>query len=135
MYNPDTDLLFPERVIPSLRDLRGPGWRALVARVNAAGSESIENLAFILMMARLDGCASCNADSYRAMHGCTACAKQSLKRFRGSDDELLALYTAAKSEVEAFLPSSAAHRINLSAASGRKQIHREDAKDAKKTKE
>lgn len=117
MYNPDTDLLFPERVIPSLLDQRGSGWRALVARVNAADSKSIENLAFILMMARLSGCASCNADSYRAMHGCTACAKQSIKRFRGSDDELLALYMAAKSEVEAFLLSSAvrstysAHRV------------------------
>ena len=103
MYNPDTDLLFPGRVIPTLRDQRGEPWQRLVARVGRAEPESVEHLAFILMMARLDGCASCNADSFRAMHGCTACARQTLKRYRGSDEELLELFRAAKRDVETYL--------------------------------
>jgi hypothetical protein len=103
LYNHDTDLLFPGRVIPTLRDQRGETWQELVARVGGAEPESVEHLAFILMMARLDGCASCNADSYRAMHGCTACARQTLKRYRGSDDDLLELYQSAKLDVETYL--------------------------------
>jgi predicted peroxiredoxin len=103
MYHPDTDLLFPERVIPALRGQRGAGWQGLVARVVAAGPESIEQLAFTLLMARLDGCAACNADSFRAMQGCTACSRQTLKRFRGSDEDLLGLYRAAQVDVETYL--------------------------------
>jgi hypothetical protein len=103
MYNPDTDLLFPERVIPSLRDQRGETWQGLVARAGAVEPGSVEHLAFILMMARLDGCTSCTADSFRAMHGCTACARQTLKRYRGSDEELAGLYQAAKSDVKTYL--------------------------------
>jgi hypothetical protein len=34
------------------------------------------------------------------MQGCTTCTKQALKRYRGSDEDLLAIYQAAKSEVE-----------------------------------
>ena len=59
----------------------------------------MERMAFILMMVRLDGCASCNADSFRAMNGCTNCAKQALKRFRGTDTELIKLFEQAKTEV------------------------------------
>ena len=103
MYNPDTDLLFPGRVISTLGDQRGETWQGLVARVGEAEPESIEYLAFILMMARLDGCVTCNADSYRAMHGCTACARQTLKRYRGSDEDLAGLYRAARLDVETFL--------------------------------
>jgi len=103
MYNPDTDLLFPGRVILTLRDQRGEIWQRLVGHVGNAEPESVEYLAFILMMARLDGCVSCNADSYRAMHGCTACARQTLKRYRGSDEDLVGLYQAAKSDVETHL--------------------------------
>lgn len=103
MYNSDTDLLFPPRVIPDLREVRGPIWRKLVARVSGAKAVSVERMAFILMMVRLNGCASCNADSFRAMNGCTSCAKQSLKRFRGSDAELVKLYEEAKNEVTQYL--------------------------------
>jgi hypothetical protein len=103
MYNPDTDLLFPERVIPALRGLRGTGWQGLVARVEAAGPESVERLAFSLLMVRLDGCAVCNADSYRAMQGCTACSRQAVRRLRGSDEDLKSLYQAAKADVETYL--------------------------------
>jgi len=103
MVNPNTDLIFPPRGISSLCNERGTAWRDLVTAVEDAGPDSPEQMAFILMMARLNSCATCNADSYRAIHGCTVCAKQSLKRFHGSDEELTKLFETSKTEVVMFL--------------------------------
>jgi hypothetical protein len=103
MHNPDTDLIFPPRGISPLCDERGAAWRNLVAAVEKTGPDSHEQMAFILMMARLNSCATCNSDSHRAMHGCTVCARQSLKRFHGSDEELTGLFETAKTEVMYFL--------------------------------
>ena len=55
------------------------------------------------MMARMSTCATCNADSYRAMNGCSTCARQALKRFRGSDEELVEMFQAAKNEVDRYI--------------------------------
>ena len=107
MYNPDTDLLFPPRTLPALRDLRGAAWHGLVDDVIEAGQESSEQMAFILLMARINNCASCNADSYRAMNGCTACSKQSLKRSRLSDETLVEDYQSARKDVEQYLKKKA----------------------------
>ncbi len=103
MYNADTDLLFPPRIIASLAETRGKAWQRLVMKMANADDSSVDRLGFILMMARLDGCTSCSADSFRAMHGCTPCAKQALKRFRGTDEDLKALFESTKSEVERYL--------------------------------
>jgi len=103
MYNPDTDLIFPPRAIPTLSSERGSVWLDLVTIAQKSGPDSPERVAFILMMARLNNCATCNADSYRAIHGCSACARQSLKRFHGSDEELAGLFNTAKVEVTSFL--------------------------------
>lgn len=103
MYNADTELLFPSRVISSLRSLRGEAWRELVDRVNDLPQDSLDHLAFVYMMVRLGGCISCNADSFRAMRGCTQCARQTIRRFRGTDQELIAQYQQARQEVEAQL--------------------------------
>jgi hypothetical protein len=103
VYNADTDLLFPPRAIPALREERGAAWQDLVTGVIEAGPDSPEQIAFILMMARMSNCATCNSDSYRAMNGCTVCAQQSLKRFHGADEELSGLFQAAKAEVEQYL--------------------------------
>jgi hypothetical protein len=103
MYNPDTDLLFPPRILPALRDLRGITWRELVTSVSEAGANSLEEIAFVLMMARMNNCATCNSDSYRAMNGCTFCTKQSLKRFHESDQTLIEIFHTTKREVEKFL--------------------------------
>jgi hypothetical protein len=103
MYNPDTDLIFPPRAIAALSDERGPGWSKLVTLAKKSGRDSLEQVAFILMMARLNNCATCNADSYRAIHGCTTCTKQTLKRFHGPDEELTGIYEAAKTEVTTFI--------------------------------
>ena len=103
MYNPETDLLFPPRCLPALSDLRGAVWQALVTSVLAAGPESLEQMAFVLMMARLNNCTTCNSDSFRAMTGCTTCAKQALKRFHETDEALIAIYQAASAEVQQYL--------------------------------
>jgi len=103
MFNSDTDLLFPPRVIPSLHDLRGEAWQELVERAAQAEPTDIDRLAFVLLMIRLGGCTSCHADSFRALRGCTECASQTIRRFRGSDQELLTLFSKARQEVEVYL--------------------------------
>ena len=102
MYNSDTELIFPSRIIGELRDQRGKEWQKLVDDVLETEPSSIEHLAFVLMMAKLDGCNSCNADSFRAMRGCTSCALQNVRRYRGSDKELLKMYEKALNELEKF---------------------------------
>jgi hypothetical protein len=99
MYQADTEMLFPSRVIPTLKGLRGPGWRDLVETVARKPDGSDETLAFGLMMIRLNGCLTCHADSYRAMRGCTACAQQSIARFKESDHALVRLYHTAEKDV------------------------------------
>jgi predicted peroxiredoxin len=103
MDHSDTGLIFPSGNISSLAGERGPYWQDLVAVVENSGQDSPEQMAFLLMMARLSSCANCNADSYRAIHGCTVCGRQSLKRFHGSDKDLTGLYQAAKTEVILYL--------------------------------
>ena len=103
MYNPDTDLLFPPRVIPQLRGLRGAAWNKVVDRAAEAGATDLERLAFVLLMVRLSGCVNCQSDSYRAMQGCTLCASQAIKRFRGSEDDLGRQLAEARQEIERFL--------------------------------
>jgi len=101
--NAGTELLFPPYAIPHLRDLRGPKWRQLVDRVLRLKEDHPEALAFSWMMMRIDGCKTCEVDSYKAMHGCVACAAQNIRRFKGSDAELLKLYSEALKEVRAYL--------------------------------
>jgi hypothetical protein len=105
MYNTDTELLYPMRVTPSLRSIRNAQWAQLVDRVTDKESETVDQLAFTLMMVRIDGCVNCNTDSFRAMRGCTQCAKQNIKRYRGGDQELLSQFNQARTEVERFLKS------------------------------
>lgn len=99
LYKSDTELLFPPRVITSLASLRGPLWRGLVQHVSALPQTHPDVLGFMLMMVRLDGCLTCHADSYRAMLGCTSCARQNVLRFKGNDQELITLWEAARQEV------------------------------------
>ena len=99
MYNSDTELLFPSRVIPELRDLRNKPWRELVDRVSNTEPDDVDHLAFILTMVEVDGCMSCNADSFRAMRGCTQCALQNVRRFRGPDSELVKMFNQSRRQL------------------------------------
>src|SRR5690349_3605354 len=96
-------MLFPARVIPLLRDLRGTEWKRLVDQVSAQPESDPDVLAFGLMMIKLNGCITCNSDSYRALRGCTHCAQNAVARFRGTDDELIERWKEARSEVMAYL--------------------------------
>lgn len=102
-YHSDTEILFPMRVAPRLRDLRGDIWAELVDRVLKTPEASPEQLAFSLLLIRLDGCLTCHTDCYRAMRGCTVCAMTSVRRFRGDDEDLLEMYDQALDEVEVFM--------------------------------
>lgn len=100
LYQQDAELLFPARVIPSLRNLRGEEFRQLVDRVSLCKSESDpEVLGFGLMMIRLASCLTCTADSFRAMNGCTACAQKTIRAYKGSDADLVREWERACQEV------------------------------------
>ncbi len=103
MYNPDTEVLFPARVIPSLRSLHGEEWGRLIDRVVTEEAAPNELNAFVLMMVRMCGCVGCNADSFRAMRGCSQCARQTVRRFRGGDREIIDQFKLMHKEIETHL--------------------------------
>jgi len=103
MIHEDTDVIFPPRVIPVLGDLREKDWRKLVNRVTALPLTHPERLGFVLMMTKICGCSTCQADSFRAMRGCTYCATQAVKRHRGEDADLIESFNEARVEVQMFL--------------------------------
>lgn len=120
MYNSDTEVLFPMRVIPSLRDLHGVEWSTLVEHISSAEAVPAERYAFVLMMVRMCGCVACNADSFRAMRGCSQCSRQTARRFRGGDHEIVEQYRQVYKEVEAYLQKKAS-----TAAEGNSQADKE----------
>ena len=103
MYQSDTEMLFPTRVIPALKNLRGPAWKSLVESVAVEPDGGEATLAFGLMMIRLNGCLTCHSDSYRAMRGCTVCAQQAVSRYKDGDDGLVGLYEKSRQEVLLYL--------------------------------
>jgi hypothetical protein len=105
MYNADTELLYPIRVTSSLRNIRNEQWAQLIDCVTNDKVATLDQLAFTLLMVKIDGCVNCNTDSFRAMRGCTQCAKQNIKRFRGGDQELINQFNQARIDVERFLKS------------------------------
>jgi hypothetical protein len=98
--NPRTELLFPPRLIPDLKNLRGEEWRKLVEHVASSSETDPETMAFCLMMIRLNACLGCVSGSYRFMRGCELCAQQTISRFQGTDEELIELYYKAKEDLE-----------------------------------
>jgi hypothetical protein len=94
-----TDLLFPPRLIPMLRDLRGDPWREFVDQISPLPDTDPDKLAFCLMMIRLNSCLSCVSGSYRFMRGCELCSQQTIARYQGTDEELIALYGQAKADL------------------------------------
>lgn len=103
MYNPETEVLFPGKAIGSLSGLRGDVWQSLVTEVINKPVEAPEQTAFLLMMIKIGGCITCNVDSFRAMRGCPACAQLNIKRFKGSDDDLIKLYQQFLQDAKSYL--------------------------------
>lgn len=103
MFNTDTEMLFPMRVIPSLGDARGPEWRILIEHLSDKSTNDSEKIAMTALVVKLAGCAGCNTDSFRAMKGCTQCARLIIKRYKGSDVELIRSYQDCHKEVTLYL--------------------------------
>jgi len=49
-------------------------------------------ISMTLLIAKVSGCITCNADSYRANRGCKLCSQQAIKRYKNSDIELENMY-------------------------------------------
>ena len=103
MNNPDTEILFPLRVVSDLRAVRGKEWDMLSAYIQSGEAQLLDQLAYVLVIVRIAGCVSCNSDSFRAMRGCTQCSIQAVRRHRVSDDELLQQYEGCRIEVREYI--------------------------------
>jgi hypothetical protein len=101
-------MIFPARVIGTLRLARGDDWQVLVEQVMHLPDTHPDVLAFSLMMIRLNGCLKCHSDSFRAMRGCTLCARQTIARAKESDADLLMLWEAARADVARWLEAGIA---------------------------
>jgi hypothetical protein len=104
------ELLFPAHLIPSSARPAQHEWKALVDRVAALPETHPDSLAFVLMMIELDGCLKCNSNNYKFLRGCYLCATQTVQSFKGSDQDLLALYEKARQELSTHLQQGAASR-------------------------
>jgi hypothetical protein len=102
MKNNDTETLYPFRVTPLLRNYRSNIWKDIVDQVLDENSAKEDRVGFSMMMVKLGGCITCSADSFRAMRGCTHCATQTVRRFRGSDEELRTLFLENVEEVKQY---------------------------------
>ena len=104
MY-PDSEILFPSRCVPQMRDLRGPEWAELIDHIVAVPDGHEDVLGLSLMMIRMASCLTCDLDSYRASLGCCTCARRTVVGFKGSDRELIRLFEDAREEVRVYLDS------------------------------
>jgi hypothetical protein len=100
MLNSETEVVFPLRFAINLKDLKGKKWSELISRISMEDLEFDRRLAFSWMMVQLCNCASCNADSFRAMRGCIQCSSQAIRRFHGNEDDLIRLYEKYSQEIE-----------------------------------
>lgn len=75
-----------------MKNLRGVGWKLLVKETTENDTDLINKVTITLLIARLCGCVTCNADSYRANRGCRICSQQAIKRCKNSDIELESMY-------------------------------------------
>jgi hypothetical protein len=99
----EIDLLFPSRAIEFLRKLRGERWESLIDRLVNLEPTNPERVAFVLLMVRIGGCTTCQSDSYRAMRGCILCSSNTIKRYKGSDQNLIDLYNEAKKDLSKYM--------------------------------
>lgn len=103
MNNPDTEFLFPMRAIGALAEMRGKEWGKIVKKVDTLPQTDEAKIAFSLLMIKLAGCVGCTADSFRAMRGCTQCARLVIKRYKGTDEDLIELYRTTIKDVKTFI--------------------------------
>jgi hypothetical protein len=106
MY-PDSEILFPARCIPELRNVRpGTAWHTLIDQISRQTESHEDVLTFSLMMIRMNNCLTCDLDSYRASLGCGQCARRTIQGFKGSDKELMGKLEEARSELHGYFNGS-----------------------------
>ena len=103
MYSYDTELLFPPKIIPTLRGLRGRDWANLIDQIDQSVNDDLVQIAFVLLMVRMNGCMTCSSDSYKAMRGCYRCSSLSIHWFPGTYLDLNRLYRDALNEMEDYI--------------------------------
>jgi hypothetical protein len=103
MQTNEIDLLFPSRAIEPLRMLRGEQWENLVTSMVDLEPGNPGRVAFVLFMVRIGGCTTCQSDSYRAMRGCILCSSNTIKRYKGSDQNLVDLYNEAMKDISKYM--------------------------------
>ncbi len=97
------EILFPHKSVSALASVRNGKWRELVRRVSSLPEDHPDSLAFSLMMIRQCGCLDCNPDRYKALMGCSACAKRTVGTYKGADEGLVRVFQKTRSEVEDYL--------------------------------
>ncbi len=102
MY-PTAEILFPLKLAPKLRDLRGPKWRELVDYVTGLPETHPDALAFALMMIRLNECLNCHRQSFKYQRGCLVCSTQNIIHFKGTDEDLLRRYKRAQRDIRRYI--------------------------------
>jgi hypothetical protein len=103
MQSGSIDLLFPSRAIEPLRKLRGERWENLISNLAELEPASLDRIAFVLFMVRIGGCTTCQSDSYRAMRGCVLCSSNTIRRYKGDDQNLIDLYNEAKKDITKYM--------------------------------
>ena len=103
MFNSDAELLFPPRLLPDIKGIRSETWAKMVGQASGQKSHLLDQLAMELLLVKLAGCVNCDSDSFRAMKGCEFCIRQALRRFKGSDSELMRTYEQSKKEIGKYI--------------------------------
>jgi hypothetical protein len=97
------EILFPHKSVGALTSLRDVKWRELAKHVATLPEDHPESLAFCLMMIRQCSCLDCNPDRYKALMGCSACAKRTVAGYKGADENLLRAFKQARAEILRYL--------------------------------
>ncbi len=106
------EILFPHKSISALSSVRETKWRELARRVAGLPEDHPDSLAFSLMIIRQCSCLDCNPDRYKALMGCSACAKRTVAGFKGADDQLIRSFQKARSEVDQYLQSRTPDKVS-----------------------
>lgn len=102
MY-PRSEILFPQKSILGLKDLRDGKWSELVERVAALPETHEDSLSFCLMMIRLCDCLNCELSSYKASLGCCTCSRRVVTSLKVSESALFKKFDVARQELQAYL--------------------------------
>ncbi|MFZ4827619.1 MAG: hypothetical protein ACOYLB_09685 [Phototrophicaceae bacterium] len=102
MYT-SNELFFPFSIIPNLKNAYTDEWQTLIKKLEQLPEDHPDVLAFILMMSKINGCVSCETDSFRAMKGCLACSMQTLRRMKDEPEQVMLLFEESRVEISTFL--------------------------------